>query len=532
MKLNKIVASLFLLFIVIFSNAKTDSLIHIFNNSKIDSIRIDALKELGNEYRSKGDFLAAIDFFEKVIENCNTDNNYSKITKERILAISKSNIGIVYYYIGDYEQANSNFFDALDIYEKLIQSNNQSVIIEGKHGVALSFLSIGVVNFAQENYEVALDYYNKSLKINLELENDFGLADCYNNIGTVYVKQNKLDNAIEHFLLALEYNKKIQNETGISACYTNIAIIYIKKKDYEESEKYYLKSLEIEKKLDNKYGISLVYSNLSVLYQELADSVETNTTVKIDLYKKAIDFAEKAYDLAKEIESLEIENISVECLFDTYEGLARLKIIEKDFISATELLSKSLKFSKIGIEIRKKIFTEEKTKAILELEIRYQLDKKEKENLILRQKVELGIYRQNMLIIVIISTIILVLLFVLNQINYRKRKEGEKNKILSELKIVKAETIIKKSVDELTPININKEKIDLASHGKLNETDWKIINVLYKTPIITNKALAENVCLSIDGVRSSLRKMYGLFDIKNVDNQKIALVIEIMKHSR
>ena len=49
-----------------------------------------------------------------------------------------------------------------------------------------SYNTIGLIYQDQGNYEKALEYYLKSLKIAKELGDKRGIGDSYNNIGLVY----------------------------------------------------------------------------------------------------------------------------------------------------------------------------------------------------------------------------------------------------------------------------------------------------------------------------------------------------------
>jgi predicted transcriptional regulator len=80
-------------------------------------------------------------------------------------------------------------------------------------------------------------------------------------------------------------------------------------------------------------------------------------------------------------------------------------------------------------------------------------------------------------------------------------------------------------------VMLNKAKLESHINNKLNETDWKILNLLYDDPIIMNKIIAQEVSLSVEGVSSSLRKMYRLFVIKDGKNKKIALLLESIRIS-
>ena len=78
---------------------------------------------------------------------------------------------------------------------------------------------------------------------------------------------------------------------------------------------------------------------------------------------------------------------------------------------------------------------------------------------------------------------------------------------------------------------LNIEKIQQRINKNLNETDQKVLNILLENPVITNKELADKVCLSIDGVGSSLRRMYDYFNIKESKYKKISLLLEAIRLS-
>ncbi len=79
---------------------------------------------------------------------------------------------------------------------------------------------------------------------------------------------------------------------------------------------------------------------------------------------------------------------------------------------------------------------------------------------------------------------------------------------------------------------IDREKILANSNGNLNESDWNIIKVITKTPSISNSDLAHKVTLSIDGTRSSLKKMYRIFEIPSSRNMKLALALKLLRLSK
>ena len=72
--------------------------------------------------------------------------------------------------------------------------------------------------------------------------------------------------------------------------------------------------------------------------------------------------------------------------------------------------------------------------------------------------------------------------------------------------------------------SLNKNKIESYINKKLNKTDWVVLNILLENPEISNKELSNEAFLSIDGIGSSLRRMYVYFDITETNYKKVLLI--------
>ena len=80
-------------------------------------------------------------------------------------------------------------------------------------------------------------------------------------------------------------------------------------------------------------------------------------------------------------------------------------------------------------------------------------------------------------------------------------------------------------------LELDKSKIEQTIDSKLGESAWMILNLIFENPSISNKDIAEEVSLSIEGVSSSLRRMYVSFDITTSSNMKIALIMKAARIS-
>lgn len=119
------------------------------------------------------------------------------------------------------------------------------------------------------------------------------------------------------------------------------------------------------------------------------------------------------------------------------------------------------------------------------------------------------------------------------------RKRKKQNLLEHEILLLQIETLEKKLSIQSIPVPLhdqklfalNKEKIEKAINTKIGESSWMILNLIFKNPSISNKEIAKEVSLSLEGVSSSLRRMYQAFDIRTSSNKKITLIMKVTRLS-
>ena len=120
-----------------------------------------------------------------------------------------------------------------------------------------------------------------------------------------------------------------------------------------------------------------------------------------------------------------------------------------------------------------------------------------------------------------------VLFYFSRNIKKEQLKREELLQEINRLKTIETSSIVSNS----NPFELNKMKIESAIAQKLNETDWNVLTILLADPVISNKEIAEKAFMSVDGIGSSLRRMYQYFDIKESKYKKISLLMEAIKLS-
>ena len=100
--------------------------------------------------------------------------------------------------------------------------------------------------------------------------------------------------------------------------------------------------------------------------------------------------------------------------------------------------------------------------------------------------------------------------------------DDEDKKLLEEIKFLKENKV--NAILDSNKFKLSKQKIDSHLNRVLNETDWRVLLILLDNPMVLNKEIAEKSNMSIDGIGSSLRRMYDYFEINQTKYKKVALI--------
>lgn len=211
--------------------------------------------------------------------------------------------------------------------------------------------NIGLIYAEQENYNKAIEYYKKSLKIKIELKDSLGIARSYNNLGLSYFGQGKYDQALTNYLKSLEINELIEDVLGVAMSLNNAENVYFERKEFDLAKEYYEKSLINEKKINNKRGISTSLMSIALVLFEQGS------------YKQALILAEDAFKIAEEVDGITEKRDAAKALWKIFKKQSR-------FADALQMHEKF-------IEIRDTILSEENQREIIQKEFQYNFEKEQ-----------------------------------------------------------------------------------------------------------------------------------------------------------
>jgi tetratricopeptide (TPR) repeat protein len=125
-----------------------------------------------------------------------------------------------------------------------------------KKGISAFYDMLGSIYSAKSEYDKALSYYDKSLKLNYEINYPRGEASCLINIAVVYESQGKNIEALENYFKALKITQKIKYDVYTALIYGNISNVYIGQKNHKLALEYAFKSHSTYKKIEDGHGIA------------------------------------------------------------------------------------------------------------------------------------------------------------------------------------------------------------------------------------------------------------------------------------
>lgn len=399
-----------LLFQASVAQQKADSLQLYLKTAKEDTLKIQALNLLANEFRNNDPDQAitlanqAIQLSEKLhFEKGKGVANVTKGTaitnlgkyddalllmkeglKQSFASNDKKNCGRaynnmanVYRHQGNYPEALSNYLKGLKIREE----------IGDKPGIAFSYTGIGNIYYAQNNYAEALKNYFLSLKVREQIGDKRGTADSYSGIGNIYFDQKNYKEAMKYYQLALQIQLAMEDVQGQAYTYNNIALVNEANMDYDLALNNYKAAIKIYEVIGNKQGIANSSGNMGTIF------------LKKHLTREAKIYLQKTLSLAKEIGSK--EDIRT----------AHLMMAKVD--SAYGDYDEALKNYRQSIVYRDSLIGEENTKKTVQTQMQFDFDKKEAATKAEQNKkdalVDAEKKRQNILLSLICAALILVI---------------------------------------------------------------------------------------------------------------------------
>ncbi len=379
-------------------NSKIDKLQNQLITTTDDTTKIDILIEL-----SKSTSWSDVNLSEQYAKQALKLSQ--RINYETGLAYSKFRLAAIFIDF-DFKLTEELILESLEHAQHL----NDSLLI------ARIYNSIGNLKDNLKETEDALLYYNKSLQIYLNQNQDSLAAGVYNNLGIIYKTLSNDSLSEAYFLKAAEINTRTKNFLWLSINYLNIGNNLIESDRLEKGYSYLTKSLDIAKNNNFSRVLPWIYNNMSHYYLNIRE------------YSESIDYAKQALKIAKD----QVNRI---------QERAALIHLKNAYFEKNDLL-KAYKYSELINTVNDSINKYSKLKELDLLEMRYKFEEEQKAEKLERELLKAEHSRKELryiLTILVAGLIILLIafLYVLQHNRIRRKDLKQQNTLLEKEKLSK-----------------------------------------------------------------------------------------------
>ena len=199
------------------------------------------------------------------------------------------NVGNTYYYANNSDSALNYFAKSSDI---LKQANTNSAGDKEKSDFLQQRLyrSMGVINDARGQYDLAVDNYYKAIAIAERINEPDEIIAAYTNLAATFTRMSNYQQAEVYYLKGEKLSKEQNDSIGLATIYTGLCCVLKNKKDYPGALKYGEESDKILSALIDAPVYLLMSANMQL----------TDVWLKIPDYGKAMEFARKTVEYAKQ----------------------------------------------------------------------------------------------------------------------------------------------------------------------------------------------------------------------------------------
>jgi len=188
-------------------------------------------------------------------------------------------IGHILKRMGNYEEALSGYQKAVEHFLAPNPSDDS-----GPSGLAAAYSGIASIYDNQHNYAEALTYFQRSLKIKVDIGEKSGTALCYLNIALTESHQGKFTEALDHCMHGKRLFEEMEDADGMAQANVDLGYhLYLQamaeprshNANLADARGYTVAGLEIAKEIGLAETVIEAYNNLSDIDLEAGDTVSS-----------------------------------------------------------------------------------------------------------------------------------------------------------------------------------------------------------------------------------------------------------------
>jgi len=278
-------------------------------------------------------------------------NLATEIGDKKGLAAAYNNLGIAYRTQGALDKSLEYYITSLKIYESL----------DNKEGIATTKNNISTIYSIKRDFGQAMKYLEESYKLFVELKDEDKIIGSMNNLGNLHTELQLYEKAMQYFSEAYQLSER--KGTTFPDPLNNIGNLYYRQGNYERAIEFYEKALALERQKSDKLAILNSITNLGITYTKARQP------------KPAQVYLSEAETLSNELQAYSFLPTIYKSVAENYSTQGKFK----------EGYEAQLKYD----DYREKIYGEESSRNIAQMEILMEFQEKEKEFEMLKQQNEI-----------------------------------------------------------------------------------------------------------------------------------------------
>lgn len=397
----------------------TNRLLEYAEENNIDSLKAKSYSNLLFIYTEKDQHDIALDYSNKALGYA------QKIDHKVLLSTIYGNTAIIFGKEGKFQQEVEYTKKSLQIAEEL----------DSKLDMAISYGNLATAYYAQGYHKTAINYTLKSMEISKKIKDSIGIGFMSMQMGDNYTAIQKYDDALSYYDKAIKIFSKENAPLEKANAEVSYGIILTEKKDYSKAYLVLIDALKIYEELNLSNGKAYVNKSLAELYLKQNDYSEANkealtsfeyyknTDLKPDLIKIYLLLAEIRLKLGKlknskhALDNAEflLKDIKTLSLWENFYNQ------KSNYYEKTGNYRLSHKNQKLLTEIKDSIQNNKNIALTTDLQIKYDVEAKRKENeLLLAQNKVQQLKAEESTTIRNFSTLIILILIVMGIILYNR----------------------------------------------------------------------------------------------------------------
>lgn len=474
-----------------------DSLYRQLENQPDDSLRVILLNQIGYEL-SDVYVDSALDVFHKA-GTIASQNGF-----EYGIALTAYNKSNLYSYVAKLDSASIYAMTSLKYFESIADT----VKILGQTRTIAKIYQM--LNQMEESWQ----YYQKANVIAQAKNNPRDIGTSFNDIGSYYLNLGWLrTDSLEHFfrkaepylLQAIEYYQKADYQRGVAFAYGNLAFIAEETAQFEKAIRYSRRAMAYFEDLNLKLFMVASYNQLGKIYET------------IGIPDSTLKYGGKCMELALELDSK----------IDLRNACARMANAHGTLGNFEEAWKYQKKYHSYAMEI----VNEQNNQALIDVEAKYEAQKKDAENELLKKDniiKESTIRKQRNLIL---YAILIIALLVISAFLIYRAYTLRKNLLA---KIREQNTKIEKDKDLIEHQKSKLEELDKAksrffaniSHdlrSPLTMVMGSIRNVLADESTYLTNSAEENLKTGLRNSERMIKLSDEIIDLSVLEEGKLSL---------